>query len=85
MIAMLPQDTRSRSSHTANSVTSSGDTKLMAFTSASGSRLTAPKLHSVEPSSRLARSSWLPGRAVRTRSSRRRGPSSTSINTMCTV
>ena len=66
-------ETCSFRSQTANAVTSSGDTKLMALTSASGRKLIAPKLHSVDPSISVARASWPVGCTVRTRSRRIRG------------
>ena len=77
--------TCSRSSQTASKVTSSGETKLMALTSAIGRKRSALKLNSVEPISNMARMNWPPGCAVRISFMPMRGASRITISSVCTV
>ena len=78
----LGQLTCSRNKPTASKVTSSGDTKLIALTSAIGRKLSALKLNSVDPISKAARKAWPPGFAVRTRFVPMRGASRITMSSV---
>ena len=75
--------TRSRSSHTDRPASTSGDRNVIAEASASGMYVSAEKKNIDDTTSTTPRITCSPGRRLRTRSYFIRGPSTSSMNSVC--